>query len=102
MLSTLIESRSLKARSKGAAITSASIHAALIVGAAYATAAGAAAERPPETEPRIHWVPTKTAQHSDDRAASSPRIRSAPTLRRMPRPPTVLLDISAPAPNIDL
>lgn len=57
MLTTLLESRAHQTRSSHFMVASATVHAAIIFVAVYATAIGAASEADPEETPVIHWVP---------------------------------------------
>ena len=99
MLSTLLESRSRKAGSRGGAIASLAFHGLIVAAAAYANASGAAMASTPERIEKIHWVPAKAAQPAMSRSQSSPSRRSgAPSIV----PPRVLLDLSVPSVSVDV
>ena len=100
MLSTLLESRSRKAGSRGGAIASLAFHGLIVAAAAYATASAAAMASTPERIEKIHWVPAKAAaQPAMSRSQSSPSRRSgAPSIV----PPRVLLDLSVPSVSVDV
>lgn len=57
MLTTLLESTAHRTRTSHFMVASATVHAAIIFVAVYATAIGAAAEAKPDEPVVIHWVP---------------------------------------------
>jgi TonB family protein len=102
MLTTLLESRSHQTRNSRGAIASVTVHAAIILGAVYATATGASAKDKPDRPTIIHWVPTPEPRSS---AATTPAPRRAShTATAMPKPvlQSFPVDVPTSLPSIDV
>ncbi|MDP9177483.1 MAG: TonB family protein [Gemmatimonadota bacterium] len=88
MLTTLLESTAQRTRTSHFMVASATVHAAIIFVAVYATAIGAAAEAGPDEPVVIHWVPIPKqaaavfprAPHNSPRAANVGLARVSPAL----------------------
>ena len=102
MLTTLLESRSHQTRNSRGTIASVTVHAAIILGAVYATATGASAKDKPDDPTIIHWVPTPEPRSA---AAATPAPRRAShTATATPRRvlQTVPVDVPTSLPSIDV
>lgn len=88
MLNTLLESTAQRTRTSHFMVASATVHAAIIFVAVYATAIGAAAEAKPDEPVVIHWVPIPKqaapvfpkTPHSSPRALSVSLAHVSPAL----------------------
>jgi len=101
MLSTLLESKAHRTRSTHVMVASATVHAAIIFGAMYATAVGAAVEVKPDEKIVIHWVPVPkqttpvfpTAPRNSSRAVSAGLVRMSPAFS---------VDVPTSLPSVDV
>ncbi|MEO8193552.1 MAG: energy transducer TonB [Gemmatimonadales bacterium] len=100
MLETLLESRSKTAANNFGAAASATVHVVVIVLAAYATAAGATAERGPDATEKIDWVPA-VIRRAPPRPSAAVESHAV-TERRLPSPSPVSIDIPANLPRVDI
>ena len=106
MLDTLLESKSHRTRGKGTAVVSAVFHAAVILGAVYATASGASAHDAPESPTKVHWVtsppPTVPIARQVHRPSTpTNRVATAAPLRVQLNIPVTLLPIDLNRPVVD-
>ena len=101
MLTTLLESRSHQKRDTRATIASVTFHAAIILGAVYATATGASAKDKPDDPTIIHWVPTPEPRTAPKAPAPRRASRSA-TSAPKPMLQTFPVDVPTSLPSIDV
>ncbi len=101
MLTTLLESRSCRARDNRGTIASVTVHAAIIFAAVYATAAGAPTKDKPGDSVVIHWVPTPPPRSAATTILPEGPARAA-TLIPIARPVTVPIQIPTSLPAIDV
>jgi len=100
MLSTLLESKAHRTRSTHVVVASATVHAAIIFGAVYATAVGAAVEVTPDEKIVIHWVPTPKQA-----APVFPSARQSSSLSRnglVRMSPAFSVDVPTSLPSIEV
>jgi TonB family protein len=102
MLDTLLESRSHRTRSKGTALVSAAFHAAVILGAAYATASGASTQDAPEPPVAVHWVTTPQSRDPITQQARPTPVTTPTNRVAAVAPLHVQLNIPVSLPPIDL
>jgi TonB family protein len=100
MLTTLLESSSHRTRNTHFAVASATVHAAIIFLAAYATAMGAAKDRPDDPVV-IHWVPIPEPRPAASTAFPDPASRSWSVLPTS-RPLSISVDVPSSLPSIDV
>jgi TonB family protein len=101
MLSTLLESSSRQTRNNRGTIASVTVHAAIILGAVYATATGAVAKDKPDDPTIIHWVPTQeprsaAAARAPRHPASTGRVARTPVFQSFP------VDVPTSLPSIEV
>jgi len=102
MLTTLLESRSHHTRDTRGTIASVTVHAAIILGAVYATATGASAKDQPDEQTIIHYVPAPEPRST---AATTPAPRRASrTATSTPKPvlQSFPVDVPTSLPSIDV
>ena len=102
MLTTLLESRSHQTRNSRGTIASVAVHAAIILGAVYATATGASAKDKPDDPTIVHWVPTPEPRSAA--ATPAPRRRASHTATATPKPefPSFPIDVPTSLPSVDV
>src|SRR5215213_3246986 len=102
MLTNLLESRSHQTRNNRGTIASVTVHAAIILGAVYATATGASAKDHPEERTIIHYVPAPEPR-STAAITSAPRGASrTATSTPKPVPQSFPVDVPTSLPSIDV
>src|SRR5687768_15844628 len=101
MLTTLLESTAHRTRTSHFMVASATVHAAIIFVAAYATAIGAATEAKPDAPVVIHWVPIpKQAAPAFARAPhSSPPVVN---VRLVHASPAFSVEVPTSLPSIEI
>ena len=101
MLTTLLESKSHQTRNNRGTIASIAVHAAIILGAVYATATGAAAKDRPDDPTVLHWVPTPEPRSA---APAPQKHRASPAAKAMPMPvlQSFPVDVPTSLPSIDV
>lgn len=98
MLTTLLESKAHRSRDRRGTAVSIVFHAALILGAVYATASGSPAPPAVEKLERIHIAPTSKPEPHSSPTPTRPRPNSMPSLRAI----TIPIEIPTSIPTIDM
>ena len=101
MLKTLLESTTHRTRTSHFMVASATVHAAIIFVAVYATAIGAAAEARPDEPVVIHWVPMpkQAAPVFPKAPQSSPRALNVGLARMSP---AFSVDVPTALPSLEV
>lgn len=102
MLTTLLESRSHQTRNSRGTIASVTVHAAIILGAVYATATGASAKDKPDDRTIIHYVPAPEPRSAPATTPAPRRASHSATATPKPVLQSFPVDVPTSLPSIDV